>query len=84
MLVKLKQASLRNLYAFKEKRGLFRASDCRQRLKENELYSFLSHQLKIPYLGYFENDKSLISLFTEAQIRSQNILPLFKINKTLR
>ena len=34
-------------------------------------------------LGYFENDKSLISLFTEAQIRSQNILPLFKINKTL-
>ena len=54
-------------------------------VKENELYSFLSHQLKVPYLrlGYFENDKSLISLFTEAQIRSQNILPLFKINKTL-
>ena len=31
-------------------------------VEENELYSFLSHQLKVPYLrlGYFATDKSLI------------------------
>ena len=52
---------------------------------EKELYKYLSHQLKIPYLqlGYFKNDKSLMDLFTESQIRSNNIFPLFKIQRTL-
>ena len=54
-------------------------------IDEKELYKYLSHQLKIPYLqlGYFENDKSLMDLFTESQIRSNKIFPLFKIQRTL-
>ena len=54
-------------------------------IDEKELYNYLSHQLKIPYLqlGYFQNDKSLMDLFTESQIRSNKIFPLFKIQRTL-
>ena len=54
-------------------------------IEEKELYKYLSHQLKIPYLqlGYFKNDKSLMDLFTESQIRSNKIFPLFKIQRTL-
>ena len=54
-------------------------------IDEKELYKYLSHQLKIPYLqlGYFQNDKSLMDLFTESQIRSNKIFPLFKIQRTL-
>lgn len=54
-------------------------------IDEKELYKYLSHQLKIPYLqlGYFKNDKSLMDLFTESQIRSNKIFPLFKIQRTL-
>ena len=54
-------------------------------IDEKELYKYLSHQLKIPYLqlGHFKNDKSLMDLFTESQIRSNKIFPLFKIQRTL-
>ena len=54
-------------------------------IDEKELYKYLSHQLKIPYLqlGYFKNDKSLMDLFTESQVRSNKIFPLFKIQRTL-
>ena len=54
-------------------------------IDEKELYKYLSHQLKIPYLqlGFFKNDKSLMDLFTESQIRSNKIFPLFKIQRTL-
>ena len=54
-------------------------------IDEKELYKYLSHQLKIPYLqlGYFKNDTSLMDLFTESQIRSNKIFPLFKIQRTL-
>ncbi len=54
-------------------------------IKEKELYQYISQQLRIPYLqlGYFEFDKSLMELFTESTIRTQKILPLFKINKIL-
>ena len=54
-------------------------------IDEKELYKYLSQQLKIPYLqlGYFKNDKSLMDLFTESQIRSNKIFPLFKIQRTL-
>ena len=54
-------------------------------IDEKELYKYLSHQLKIPYLqlGYFKSDKSLMDLFTESQIRSNKIFPLFKIQRTL-
>ena len=54
-------------------------------IDEKELYKYLSYQLKIPYLqlGYFKNDKSLMDLFTESQIRSNKIFPLFKIQRTL-
>ena len=54
-------------------------------IDEKELYKYLSHQLKIPYLqlGYFKNDTSLMELFTESQIRSNKIFPLFKIQRTL-
>ena len=54
-------------------------------IDEKELYKYLSYQLKIPYLqlGYFKNDKSLMDLFTESQIRSNRIFPLFKIQRTL-
>jgi len=54
-------------------------------IEEKELYRYLSQQLKIPYLqlGYFQHDKSLMDLFTEAQIRTHKIFPLFKIQRTL-
>ena len=54
-------------------------------IEEKELYRYLSQQLKIPYLqlGYFQHDKSLMDLFTEAHIRTHKILPLFKIQRTL-
>ena len=48
-------------------------------LSEKELYFYLSHQFKVPFLslGYFKIDKSLMSLFTEGQIRSKVFLPLY-------
>ena len=54
-------------------------------ISEKELYQYLSQQLKIPYLqlGFFQNDKALMDLFSESQIRQHRILPLFQINKTL-
>ena len=54
-------------------------------IQEKELYRYLSQQLKIPYLqlGYFQNDKSLMDLFTESQIRTHKIFPLFRIQRTL-
>ena len=54
-------------------------------LKEKELYSYLSKQFKVPFLslGYFKIDKSLMSLFTESQIRSKAFLPLFKLDSAL-
>ena len=54
-------------------------------LSEKELYFYLSQQFKVPFLslGYFKIDKSLMSLFTESQIRSKVFLPLFKLDNAL-
>ncbi len=54
-------------------------------LDYKELNKYISHQLKIPYiqLGYYEIDKSLIDLFPEKVLRSQKILPLFRLDNTL-
>ena len=54
-------------------------------LSEKELYFYLSQQFKVPFLslGYFKIDKSLMSLFTEGQIRSKVFLPLFKLDNAL-
>ncbi len=54
-------------------------------LSEKELYFYLSQQFKVPFLslGYFKIDKSLMSLFTESQIRSKAFLPLFKLDNSL-
>ena len=54
-------------------------------LDHKELNKYISHQLKIPYiqLGYYEIDKSLIDLFPEKVLRSQKILPLFRLDNTL-
>ena len=41
-------------------------------ISEEDLYLNLSRQLKIPFLrlGTFSNDKNLLKLFTESQIRT--------------
>tara|TARA_Y100000991_G_scaffold199213_1_gene170800 strand:+ start:306 stop:1976 length:1671 start_codon:yes stop_codon:yes gene_type:complete len=54
-------------------------------LDNKELNKFISHQLKIPYvqLGYYDFDKSLMDLFPEKILRSQKILPLFRLENTL-
>ena len=42
-------------------------------------------QLKIPYLqlSHYKIDNSLMGLFTESMIRTQKMLPLFRLNNTL-
>ena len=54
-------------------------------LDNKELNKYISHQLKIPYiqLGYYDFDKSLMDLFPEKVLRSQKILPLFRLENTL-
>ncbi|MBA65698.1 MAG: type II secretion system protein GspE [Candidatus Marinimicrobia bacterium] len=54
-------------------------------LDYKELNKYISHQLKIPYiqLGYYEIDKSLMDLFPEKVLRSQKILPLFRLDNAL-
>ena len=54
-------------------------------LDNKELNKYISHQLKIPYiqLGYYDFDKSLMDLFPERVLRSQKILPLFRLENTL-
>ena len=54
-------------------------------LDNKELNKYISHQLKIPYiqLGYYEFDKSLMDLFPEKVLRSQKVLPLFRLENTL-
>ena len=54
-------------------------------LDNKELNKYISHQLKIPYvqLGYYDFDKSLMDLFPEKVLRSQKILPLFRLDNTL-
>ncbi len=54
-------------------------------LDNKELNKYISHQLKIPYvqLGYYDFDKSLMDLFPEKILRSQKILPLFRLENTL-
>jgi len=54
-------------------------------LDERELNRYISQQLKIPYLhlGHYEVDKSVIDLIPERTIRSQKMLPIFRLNNTL-
>ena len=54
-------------------------------LDNKELNKYISHQLKIPYmqLGYYDFDKSLMDLFPEKVLRSQKILPLFRLENKL-
>ena len=54
-------------------------------LDNKELNKYISHQLKIPYiqLGYYNFDKSLMDLFPEKVLRTQKILPLFRLENTL-
>ena len=54
-------------------------------ISEEDLYLNLSRQLKIPFLrlGTFSNDKNLLKLFTESQIRTHKIFPLFKLNQSI-
>ena len=54
-------------------------------LDNKELNKYISHQLKIPYvqLGYYDFDKSLMDLLPEKILRSQKILPLFRLENTL-
>ena len=54
-------------------------------LDERELNRYISQQLKIPYLqlSHYKIDNSLMGLFTESMIRTQKMLPLFRLNNTL-
>jgi len=54
-------------------------------LDERELNRYISQQLKIPYLplGHYDVDKSVMDLIPERIIRSQKMLPLFRLNNTL-
>ena len=54
-------------------------------IDNKELNKYISHQLKIPYiqLGYYSIDNSLMDLFPEKILRSQKILPLFRLENTL-
>lgn len=54
-------------------------------LDEKELNRYISHQLKIPFLqlSHYKIDNSLMGLFSESMIRTQKMLPLFRLNNTL-
>mgnify|MGYP003757840429 CR=1 FL=1 len=54
-------------------------------LGERELNRYISHQLKIPFLqlSHYKIDNSLMELFSEPMIRTQKIMPLFRLNNTL-
>ena len=54
-------------------------------LDERELNRYISQQLKIPclHLGHYDVDKSVMDLIPERTIRTQKMLPLFRLNNTL-
>jgi len=54
-------------------------------LDERELNRYISQQLKIPYLqlAHYKIDRSLMKLFPERIVRTQKMLPLFRLNNTL-
>ena len=54
-------------------------------LNERELNQYLSQQLRIPTisLGHYEVQKTALELIPERVIRSQKILPIFRLNNTL-
>ena len=54
-------------------------------LSERELNHYISQQMKIPYLqlAHYKFDHSLMDLFPERMIRTQNMLPLFRLNNTI-
>ena len=54
-------------------------------IDNKELNKYIGNQLKIPFiqLGYFDFDKTLMDLFPEKVLRSQKILPLFRLENTL-
>ncbi|MBL51765.1 MAG: type II secretion system protein GspE [Candidatus Marinimicrobia bacterium] len=54
-------------------------------LDERELNRYISQQLRIPYLhlGHYDVDKSVMDLIPERTIRTQKMLPLFRLNNTL-
>ena len=54
-------------------------------LNERELNNYLSQQLRIPAisLGHYEVQSTTLDLIPERIVRSQKILPIFKLNNTL-
>ena len=54
-------------------------------LDEKELTHYLSQQLRIPTisLGHYEVQRTVLDLIPERIVRSQKILPIFKLNNTL-
>ncbi len=54
-------------------------------LNEKELTRYLSQQLRIPVisLGHYEVQRTVLGLIPERIVRSQKILPIFKLNNTL-
>jgi len=54
-------------------------------LNERELNHYLSQQLRIPTisLGHYEVQRATLGLIPERIVRSQKILPIFKLNNTL-
>jgi len=54
-------------------------------LNERELNNYLSQQLRIPTisLGHYEVQSTTLDLIPERIVRSQKILPIFKLNNTL-
>ena len=54
-------------------------------LNEKELTRYLSQQLRIPALslGHYEVQRTVLDLIPERIVRSQKILPIFKLNNTL-
>ena len=54
-------------------------------LNERELNQYLSQQLRIPTisLGHYEVQRATLGLIPERIVRSQKILPIFKLNNTL-
>lgn len=54
-------------------------------IEERELNRYISQQLKIPFLqlGFYDLDSSVMDLIPERVIRSQRMLPMFRMNNTL-
>ena len=54
-------------------------------LNERELNNYLSQQLRIPVLelDHYEVQRSVLELIPERIVRSQKILPIFKLNNTI-